>query len=104
MAQGGRPQASEGMRNAVQLDLAGKYTEARVLLQHEIDTAATPLAKANAQRAMAMWAKTVEYEQQVIAYWVTREKAEPKNAFYMQGEMANEAARWYQQGTELGVA
>ena len=75
-----------------------------MLLQQEIDTAATPLAKANAQRAMAMWAKTVEYEQQVIAYWVTREKAEPKNAFYMQGEMANEAARWYQQGTELGVA
>ncbi len=103
MAQGGRPQASEGMRNAVQLDLTGKYTEARVLLQHEIDTAATPLAKANAQRAMAMWAKTVEYEPQVIAYWVTCEKAEPKNALYMEGEMANEAARWYQQGTELGL-
>ena len=82
------------MRNAVQLDLAGKYTEARVLLQHEIDTAATPLAKANAQRAMAMWAKRVEYEQQVIAYWVTREKEEPKNALYMEEEMANEAARW----------
>ncbi len=123
MAQGGRPQASEGMRNAVQLDLAGSYAEARALLQKEIDSAATPLLKANAQRAMAMsyafegkCAKTVEYEQMVIAYWVTREKEEPNNAFYMQGEMANEAARvcidsgdldtaakWYQKGTELGM-
>lgn len=123
MAQGGRPQASEGMRKAVQLDLAGNYAEARALLQKEIDSAATPLLKANAQRAMAMsyaferkCAKTVEYEQMVIAYWVTREKEEPKNAFYMQGEMANEAARvcidsgdfdtaakWYQKGTELGM-
>lgn len=123
MAQGGRPQASEGMRKAVQLDLEGKYAEARALLQHEIDTAAVPLGKANAQRAMAMsfafernCAKTIEYEQMVIAYWVTREKEEPKNAFYMQGEMANEAARvcidagdldaaakWYQKGSELGM-
>lgn len=123
MAQGGRPQASEGMRQAVQLDLAGDYAGARALLQKEIEGAATPQAKANAQRAMAMsyafernCAKTVEYEEKVIAYWVTREKEEPKNAFYQQGEMANEAARvcidagdlnaaekWYQKGTELGL-
>lgn len=37
--------------------------------------------------------KTGEYEQMVIDYWVTQEKGEPKNAFYQQGEMANEAAR-----------
>jgi len=122
-AQGGRPQASEGMRQAVQLDLAGDYAGARALLQKEIDGAATPQAKAGAQRAMAMsyafernCAKTVEYEEKVIAYWVTREKEEPKNAFSQQGEMANEAARvcidagdfnaaekWYQKGTELGL-
>jgi tetratricopeptide (TPR) repeat protein len=123
LAQGGRPQASEGMRQAIQLDLAGDYAQARALLQKEIDTAAAPLLKANAQRAMAMsyafernCAKTIEYEQMVISYWATREKEEPKNAFYQQGEMANEAARvcidsgdinaaesWYAKGTELGL-
>src|SRR6476619_892154 len=52
----------------------------------------------------------------VIAYWVTREQAESQNAFYQQGEMANEAARicidvgaldvaekLYRRGTELGL-
>ncbi len=51
----------------------------------------------------------------VIDYWKTREQAEPQNAFYQQGEMANEAARvcidvgkldeaerWYKAGRELG--
>ncbi len=122
VAQFGRG-ASEGMRQAIQFDLDGKTAEARVLLQKEIDTAPTPAAKANAQRTMAMsWAfdsncaKAVEYEQLVMAYWVTREKEEPANAFYQQGEMANEAARvcidsgdldtaqkWYRKGTELGL-
>ena len=111
------------MRQAIQLDLEGKTVEARVLIQKEIDTAATPAVKAIAQRSMAMsWgfdancAKAVEYEQLVMAYWVTREKDEPANAFYQQGEMANEAARvcidsgdldnaqkWYRKGTELGL-
>lgn len=121
-AQGGR-QSSEGMRQAVQLDLAGDYAGARALLQKEIDGAATPLAKAGAQRAMAMsyafernCAKAIEYEEKVIAYWVTREMEEPRNAYFQQGEMANEGARvcidsgdlnaaekWYQKGTELGL-
>jgi tetratricopeptide (TPR) repeat protein len=61
-------------------------------------------------------ANTVKYEQMVIAYWQTREQAEPQNAFYQQGEMANEAARvcidagdlraaerWYRRGRELGL-
>lgn len=60
-------------------------------------------------------AKTIEYEEMVIAYWKTREAEEPQNAFYQQGEMANEAARvcidadaldeaerMYRRGTELG--
>lgn len=122
LGQGGRG-GSAGMRQAIQLDLEGKTVEARVLIQKEIDTAATPAVKAIAQRSMAMsWgfdancAKAVEYEQLVMAYWVTREKDEPANAFYQQGEMANEAARvcidsgdldnaqkWYRKGTELGL-
>jgi tetratricopeptide (TPR) repeat protein len=61
-------------------------------------------------------ANTVKYEQMVIAYWVTREGAEPQNAFYQEGEMANEAARvcidagdlstaetLYRKGAELGL-
>ena len=114
---------SPGLRQASLLDVEGKYAEARELFQKEIDTAANPRAKANAQRGMAMsyafesnCAKTVEYEQSVMAYWVTREKDEPENAFYQQGEMANEAARvcidagdlkaaehWYAKGAELGL-
>ncbi len=114
---------SEIMRQANQLDLEGKGAEARALFQKEIDSASTPAAKANAQRAMAMsWAfqgnckKTGEYEQMAIDYWVTREAAEPHNAFYQEGEMADEAARvcidagdlgaaaqWYKKGHDLGI-
>ena len=114
---------SPGLRQASQLDIEGKYAEARELFQKEIDGAANARAKATAQRGMAMsyafegnCHKTGEYEQMVIDYWVTQEKAEPKNAFYQQGEMANEAARvcidagdvdaaerWYQLGTKLGL-
>lgn len=88
------------MQQANQLDIEGKGGEARQLFQKAIDTASTPAEKAAAQRAMAMsWgfegncAKTTEYEQMVMNYWATRESAEPGNAFYQQGEMANEAAR-----------
>ena len=105
------------------LDTLGATTDARVVFQQVIDAATEPAAKAGAQRAMAMsyafdgdCANTVKYEQMVIAYWVTREQAEPQNAFYQQGEMANEAARvcidagdlvaaerWYRTGAELGL-
>jgi tetratricopeptide (TPR) repeat protein len=105
------------------LDVLGATTEARVVFQRRIDAAADPAAKAAAERAMAMsfafdgdCANTVKLEQRVIAYWATREQAEPQNAFYQQGEMANEAARvcidagdlataekWYRAGTELGL-
>jgi tetratricopeptide (TPR) repeat protein len=120
-AQPGRPTgpAAEG----IQLDLQGKGAEARQKFQEAIDAAATPAAKANAQRAMAMsWAfdgnckKTGEYEQMVIDYWITQEKDQPGNAFYQEGEMANEAARvcidsgdlnaaaeWYKKGHDLGL-
>lgn len=118
-----QPGGSPALRQASQLDVEGKYAEARALFQKEIDTAANPRAKAAAQRAMAMsyafegnCKKVGEYEQSVIDYWVTREKEEPANAFYQQGEMANEAARvcidagdiesaerWYKLGTQLGL-
>jgi tetratricopeptide (TPR) repeat protein len=109
-------------RQAQALDRDGKGAEARVIWQRLIDNAADPAARAAAQRRMAMsWgfdgncADAVKYEEMVIAYWVTREKEEPQNAFYQQGEMANEAARvcidagdlataekWYRKGAELG--
>ncbi len=109
-------------RQAQALDRDGKGAEARVIWQRLIDNAADPEAKAAAQRRMAMsygfehnCAGAVKYEEMVIAYWVTRETEEPQNAFYQQGEMANEAARvcidsgdlaaaekWYRKGAELG--
>lgn len=111
------------MRRASQLDRDGQTAQARRIFQAMIDSAATPAAKAQAQRAMAMsyafdrdCANAVRYETLVIAYWVTREPAEPQDAFYQQGEMANEAARvcleageldvaerWYRRGYELGI-
>lgn len=114
--------ASEARRQAGRLDSEGRTAEARVIIQRLIDEAPDPAARAAAQRFMAMsygfdadCANAVKYEQMVIAYWVTREQAEPQNAFYQQGEMANEAARvcidagdldtaekWYREGARLG--
>lgn len=105
------------------LDVLGATTEARAILLRQIGQAPDAAAKAAAQRAMAMsyafdgdCARTMEYEQAVIAYWVTREQIEPQNAFYQQGEMANEGARvcidagdlaaaekWYRAGWTLGL-
>lgn len=111
------------LRDAGQLDTRGHTSEARVAFQRLIDSAPTPGAKAAALRGMAMsyafdgdCANTVKYEEMVIAYWKTREREEPQNAFYQQGEMANEAARvcidvgelttaekYYRMGSELGL-
>jgi len=113
--------ASMGAANL--LDVLGQTAEAKRVFQKMIDTAADPAAKASAQRAMAMsyafdgdCRNTIKYEQMVIDYWTTREQAEPQNAFYQLGEMANEAARvcidagdlemaetWYRKGTEFGL-
>jgi tetratricopeptide (TPR) repeat protein len=114
-------QSSLGSGNA--LDVQGKGAEARAFFQKAIDSAPSPAAKAEAERAMAMsWAfesncaKAVEYEQKVIDYWTTQEASQPGNAFYQEGEMANEgarvcidsgdldaAARWYRKGHDLGL-
>ena len=108
---------------ATMLDNLGATAEARKVFQRMIDAADNPAAKAQAQRQMAMsyafdgdCRNTVKYEQMVIAYWVTQEQAAPQNAFYQEGEMANEAARvcidageleiaeqWYRKGTEYGL-
>jgi tetratricopeptide (TPR) repeat protein len=120
---GGAGPESELIRQAIQLDLEGRGREARQVLQKAIDSSGTEAARANARRAMAMsWAfesncgKTGEYEQMVVDYWITREKEEPHNAFYQEGEMADEAARvcidagdldaafhWYETGQALGL-
>ena len=110
------------MREAAALDREGKTTDARAIFQRMIDSASKPADKAAAQRAMAMsyafdgdCANTIKYEQMVIDYWKTQEQADPQNAFYQEGEMANEGARvcidagdldtaeeWYRKGYELG--
>jgi len=123
VAQPGSGAASAPMQQAAHLDLEGATARARVIFQALIDSAGDPAARAATQRAMAIsyafdgdCANTVKFEEMVIAYWATRETAEPQNAFYQEGEMANEAARvcidagnldaaehWYRRGYELGV-
>ncbi len=118
-----RTPRSDSLREASRLDTEGQTAKAREFFQKLIESAPDPLAKSAAQRAMAMsyafdgdCANTVKYEEMVIAYWLTREQAEPQNAFYQQGEMANEAARvcidagdlktadkYYRRGSELGL-
>jgi tetratricopeptide (TPR) repeat protein len=111
------------MQEASRLDGDGRTVDARAIIQRVIDTSSQPRAKAAAQRAMAMsyafdgdCANAARYEEMVIAYWKTRETDEPQNAFYQEGEMANEAARvcidagqldaaekYYRLGSELGL-
>ncbi len=122
-AQPGPGAPSPAMQRAMHLDLGGATAQARVIFQALIDSAADPAARAAAERAMAMsyafdgdCANTVKYEEMVIAYWATREAAEPQNALYQEGEVADEAARvcidagdfgaaehWYRRGYELGL-
>jgi len=121
-AQAGRG-PSGPLREAQELDREGQHAEARAIFQRLIDEGPDPAARAAAQRRMAMsygfegdCAHAVKYHEMVIAYWVTREQAEPQNAFYQQGEMANESARvcidagelataerMYRRGYELGL-
>ena len=107
-AQGG---GSGPLQEAARLDVQGATTDARALIQRVIDTASAPLARSAAQRAMAVsyafdgdCANAARYEDMVIAYWKTREAAEPQNAFYQEGEMANEAARLCIDAGQLDVA
>lgn len=99
------------------LDLLGRGAEAKTYFAKAIESAATPQAKATAERAMAMsyafdgdCANTVKYEKQVFDYYVSTGDG------YQQGEMADEAARvcidhgdldtaehWYRVGYESGL-
>ena len=101
----------------VVLDLMGRGAEARQQFAKAIESAATPQAKANAQRRMAMsyafendCQGAVRFAQQVFDYQVSE-----KN-FFQQGEIANELARvcleagdlntaekWYRTGYEAGL-
>jgi tetratricopeptide (TPR) repeat protein len=110
------------LQQAQALDREADFARSRALYQAILDTVSDARAKANVHRRLAMsygfegsCAKTIEYEEMVIAYWKTREADEPQNAFYQQGEMANEAARvcidadaldeaerMYRRGAELG--
>lgn len=121
--QGGRGPAWPEIREGARLDLEGKSAEAKAAFRKAIDAAPTPAAKANAHRAMALsyafdgdCRNTGKYEQMVIDYWKTQEAAQPANAFYQEGEMANEAGRvciengdfaeaerWYRAGREMGL-
>jgi len=112
----------QARREAVRLDGEGKGPEARVIWRRTIEEAPDYAATAAAYRRMAMsygfsgdCTNATRYHDLVIAYWVTREAAEPQNAFYQQGEMANESARvcvdagdldkgeaMYRRGWELG--
>ncbi len=76
------------------LDLMGRGADAKRYFTKTIEAAPTPLAKANAQRAMAMsyafendCANTAKLEEQVFGYYVSVKD------FYNQGEILNEAAR-----------
>jgi tetratricopeptide (TPR) repeat protein len=78
----------------VVLDLLGRTAEARVHFSKAIEVAATPLAKASAQRAMAMsyafdndCANTAKYAEMAFETW----GAVPDR--FRQGEALNEAAR-----------
>ena len=115
---------ADSLRTAGQMDVGGRHAEARGIYQALIATAPDEAAKAAATRRLAMsygydanCAKVIELEEQVIAYWKTRREAEPQNAHYQEGEMANEAARvcidhgffdeaerMYKRGTALGNA
>ena len=108
---GDRTPRGDSIRQAQRLDVDGQHAEARAIFQALIDNAPDPAAKAAAQRRLAIshgfeghCAETVKYEEMVIGYWKTREEAEPQNAFYQEGEMANEAARICIDAGDIGTA
>ncbi len=111
------------MQEAARLDLAGRTAQARTIYTALLDSASDPRGRATVQRAMAIsyafdgdCGNATKYEDMVVSYWATREAAEPQNAFFQEGEVADEAARicldagdlgaaerWYRRGYELGT-
>jgi hypothetical protein len=85
---GARTPRADSLREASRLDADDSTARAKVLFKALIADAPDPAAKADAQRALAMsfafdgdCANTAKTEDSVIAYWATRERAEPQNAF-----------------------
>lgn len=96
-------QANSGAGNI--LDLLGRTKEAKTYFNRAIELAATPAAKANAQRALAMsyafdndCANTAKYEELAAEYWASVPD------YYRQGELYNEAARVCIEAGALDVA
>jgi Flp pilus assembly protein TadD len=90
-------------------DLMGKSPEAQKYFQQAIDLAATPASKSAAQRAMAMsfafegdCKNTAKYEDLASEYFRTAQDA--PDAFYQQGELADEAARVCIDAGDLNMA
>jgi tetratricopeptide (TPR) repeat protein len=89
------PNSVAAMNGAgVVLDLLGQTKEAKSYFNRAIEAADTPMAKANARRALAMsyafdndCTNTAKVEEQVAAYW------EGVPDYVRQGEVLNEAAR-----------
>ncbi|HEX9606113.1 MAG TPA: hypothetical protein VF962_02700 [Gemmatimonadaceae bacterium] len=78
----------------VVLDLLGRTRGAKTHFNRAIELAATPAAKANARRALAMsyafdndCPNTVKYEEMAADYWASVPD------YFRQGELFNEAAR-----------
>ena len=101
----------DSTRQGQRLDTDGNHAAARAIFLQLIETAPDPAAKAAAQRRMAIsygfegnCAKAVGYEELVLGYWATRESAEPQNAFFQEGETANEAARLCIDAGDLATA
>jgi tetratricopeptide (TPR) repeat protein len=108
---------SDLLRQGASLDLQGHNAEARKAFQEAIDGASAPMARAQAQRSMAIsWAfdldcdQATKYEVPVHEYYLAQKD------FYNAGEIANELARiciesnrlddaqkWYVKGREVGL-
>ncbi len=118
------PDSAQALRNAaIVLDMAGRYKEAQSYFEKTIQLAPNAQAEAAARRDLANsygfagdCRNASKQMLLVVNYWKTREKDEPQNAFYQEGEMANEAARYcidagdlneserlYKLGHDLGV-
>jgi tetratricopeptide (TPR) repeat protein len=106
------------IRVGVQLDLMGRYAEARTHFEKALAMPLTPALEASALRSMAMsyafesnCAGAVPYESRLYERYLTKDKD-----YYMAGEIANELARvcieagdfetseaWYKRGYEAGL-
>ena len=106
------------IRVGVQLDLMGRYAEARTHFEKALAMPLTPAQEASALRSMAMayafennCKAAIPYESRLYERYLTKDKD-----FYMAGEIANELARvcleagdyataeaWYKRGYEAGL-